>query len=186
VPSTRQRILDEAVALFLTSGYTSGSLRTIADRVGITQAAVYYHFPAKDDLLIELFEPPLSAYAKLVDEVEARRKAEGTVDRRALLSAVLDHLLEHRDVVSLVETDIVVQHHPRWGSRMEQLREQCARLLAGDPTDPDPARQLLAAAALAMLVGPVVNSTDWRAEARELLLNAAMRVLDTPHKSWNR
>ena len=47
----RDRILDEAAALFLEHGYEAASLRRIADAVGMQAASIYHHFGSKEDLL---------------------------------------------------------------------------------------------------------------------------------------
>src|ERR1700689_4807307 len=52
--STRERILDVALELFSEQGYEQTSLREIADRLGVTKAALYYHFERKEDILLEL------------------------------------------------------------------------------------------------------------------------------------
>lgn len=181
---TRRRILDEALALFLTEGYAVGSLRRIADRVAITQAAVYYHFPAKDDLLTALLTGPLDELDELLSDAERRRDTEGTVDRRALLADVHDQLWAHRDVVRLCARDVVVARHPLFQPRLDGLRRRCAGLLAGPP--PDGAALALAGAALALLVGPAVADDDLPPATRELLLDAAVRVLDTPRRRHRR
>ena len=41
---TREQIRRLALQLFAERGYDGTSLREIADRLGITKAAVYYHF----------------------------------------------------------------------------------------------------------------------------------------------
>src|SRR5690348_3160984 len=51
---TRERILDIAMDLFIEQGYDKTSLRQIADRLGFTQAAIDYHFAAKQDILVAL------------------------------------------------------------------------------------------------------------------------------------
>ena len=48
---TRQRILDVALDLFTEQGYDGTSLREIAEQLGITKAAIYYHFESKEDIL---------------------------------------------------------------------------------------------------------------------------------------
>ncbi len=40
----RQQIINAASELFMTQGYTATSVRQIADAVGCTEAALYYHF----------------------------------------------------------------------------------------------------------------------------------------------
>src|SRR6202167_2044447 len=52
--STRERILDIALDLFTEHGYDKTSLREIADQLGFTKAALYYHFERKEDILLAL------------------------------------------------------------------------------------------------------------------------------------
>ena len=47
----RQEIVDAAVDVFGTVGYNKGSLREVAERVGISQAGLLHHFPSKEHLL---------------------------------------------------------------------------------------------------------------------------------------
>ena len=51
---TRERILDVALDLFIEQGYDKTSLREIAEPLGVTKAALYYHFAAKEDILLAL------------------------------------------------------------------------------------------------------------------------------------
>lgn len=48
----RERILDEARDQFLTKGFAATSMQEIADAVGMTKPALYYHFRDKQDLLV--------------------------------------------------------------------------------------------------------------------------------------
>ncbi|MEU5660305.1 TetR family transcriptional regulator [Streptomyces sp. NPDC047737] len=54
--NTRQRIQDVALDLFAEQGYEKTSLREIAERLGVTKAALYYHFKTKEDILTSIFE----------------------------------------------------------------------------------------------------------------------------------
>ncbi|MBT5700452.1 MAG: TetR/AcrR family transcriptional regulator [Gammaproteobacteria bacterium] len=49
---TRERLLNTAADMFSTQGYAGVSMREIARVMGITQAAIYHHFPSKDALYI--------------------------------------------------------------------------------------------------------------------------------------
>jgi AcrR family transcriptional regulator len=53
-PDTRERILDVALDLFIEKGYDKTSLREIAEHLGVTKAALYYHFRSKQDILMAL------------------------------------------------------------------------------------------------------------------------------------
>ncbi len=49
---TQERLLNAAADMFSTQGYAGVSMREIARVMGITQAAIYHHFPSKDDLYV--------------------------------------------------------------------------------------------------------------------------------------
>jgi AcrR family transcriptional regulator len=51
-----EEILQTAAELFATNGYRGTSLASIAERVGITAAAIYYHFRSKEDLLFSYLD----------------------------------------------------------------------------------------------------------------------------------
>ncbi len=53
---TRARIQQIAVELFAEHGYEGTSLREIAERLGVTKAALYYHFKSKEDIILSLVE----------------------------------------------------------------------------------------------------------------------------------
>ncbi len=61
---TRARILYAARDLFAERGYAGTSMRDLAEALGMTKAALYYHFPGKAQILVALVEP-------LLDELEA-------------------------------------------------------------------------------------------------------------------
>ena len=48
---TRRRIHDVALEVFAEVGYERGSLLQIAERLGITRPALYYHYRSKGDIL---------------------------------------------------------------------------------------------------------------------------------------
>jgi AcrR family transcriptional regulator len=52
----RAQIRRIAAELFDANGYRETSMDAIADAVGIKKASVYYYFPSKDQLLVELHE----------------------------------------------------------------------------------------------------------------------------------
>lgn len=49
--SRRSGILDATMAVFAGSGFRGGSIRDIAERVGISQAGLLHHFSSKNELL---------------------------------------------------------------------------------------------------------------------------------------
>ena len=51
---TAQVILEKAHELFVEKGYERSSMREIAERVGISKAALYHHFKNKEEILFTL------------------------------------------------------------------------------------------------------------------------------------
>jgi TetR/AcrR family transcriptional regulator, cholesterol catabolism regulator len=52
----RKEIIEASIELFYEYGYQKASLRDIARRVGITQAAIYYHFKNKEEILLTIID----------------------------------------------------------------------------------------------------------------------------------
>lgn len=53
--TTRQQIPEVALKLFADKGYQATSMREIAEQLGMTKAALYYHFDSKEAIVRELF-----------------------------------------------------------------------------------------------------------------------------------
>lgn len=56
---TRQQILDAARLLFSDFSYLGVSMRDISERLGITKAALYYHFSSKKDIYVTVLDEVL-------------------------------------------------------------------------------------------------------------------------------
>src|SRR5262249_59685865 len=94
--NTRERILDVALDLFIAQGFDGTSLREIAQRLGLTKAALYYHFTSKDDILmalhLRLHEFGREALAALGDE-PVTLPTWGK-----LLDGLVDHMISQRRI----------------------------------------------------------------------------------------
>lgn len=75
---TSERIVDVAAQLFRERGYVGTSVSTIARRLGITAAALYYHFESKEEILYRYLE---MALADLKDYVASRCTGETPAER---------------------------------------------------------------------------------------------------------
>lgn len=89
---TRRRIQDVALDLFTEHGYDKTSLREIAEHLGVTKAALYYHFRTKEDIVISIFEDldrPLRELIAWAEEQPRTLEVKQELIRR--YSAALDH-----------------------------------------------------------------------------------------------
>lgn len=70
--TTYDKILDTAARIFSEHGYNGTSMREIAETLNITKAALYYHFPGKEQIfmacLSRSLEQVVSGLEKLVAE----------------------------------------------------------------------------------------------------------------------
>jgi AcrR family transcriptional regulator len=100
---TRERILEVALGLFSEQGYEKTSLREVAERVGVTKAALYYHFPSKEDILTELVE---AAHGVGHHFLAGLLPEDGPLDLDELmrkLEEILDVVLGQRKVFIMME-----------------------------------------------------------------------------------
>jgi len=103
----RAEIVDAAVKVFATRGYGAGTIKDIADEVGITSAAVLRYF-TKEELLTEA----LSYWDARQSWV--RTQKEGLAFFRELRGLMSDHI-EHRGLLELyltVSTEASGSEHP--------------------------------------------------------------------------
>lgn len=77
--SVRQRLMDSAVLLFTTRGYSATSVREIVEMAGVTKPALYYHFESKEGIYLSILED----LVKIADEgIAASRVSSGTARER--------------------------------------------------------------------------------------------------------
>lgn len=88
---TKGEIRAVALELFVERGYDATSLREIAERLGITKAAVYYHFSSKEEIVRSLFEDHLSGLQELIDwaSEQSRVRAPGPELRREVIDRMV-------------------------------------------------------------------------------------------------
>ncbi|MFR0353168.1 ScbR family autoregulator-binding transcription factor [Streptomyces sediminimaris] len=69
---TRAEILRCAAQLFAERGYQQTGIKDVADRVGMTKGAVYFHFPNKQSLAVAVVEALYSSWPRALGEVRAK------------------------------------------------------------------------------------------------------------------
>jgi AcrR family transcriptional regulator len=98
--STRERILDIGLDLFIEHGYDRTSIRDIAERLGTTKAALYYHFKSKADILLELYLRLHGLGEQLLDALEALPDGEARAEAfPGLLDGFITAVDDNRDLV---------------------------------------------------------------------------------------
>jgi AcrR family transcriptional regulator len=136
-PATmRDRILDVALDLFIENGYDGTSLREVAEQLGVTKAALYYHFASKDDILMALH---LRLHALGRDALSQLAVGKITVAKwRALLDTVLNEMIAQRKIFLLHERNQAAfekLHRKEHEAEHVDIRDRFHQMLS-DPSVP--------------------------------------------------
>jgi AcrR family transcriptional regulator len=172
----RGQIQALALRLFRERGYDRTALREIAAELGLSKSGLYHHFPSKESLLVSLVDPLLDELEALVEDLPETLSTRK--DKEAFLTRYIDILLEHREVVGLLSSDVAARTHPATGLRLHQVTESLYRRLAG-PAAGLPER-VKAAHALIGLQDAVGRFHEADAdEVRKVSITVALAVLDS-------
>ncbi|MET7938195.1 helix-turn-helix domain-containing protein [Streptomyces sp. NPDC005322] len=191
---TRQRILDAASALFAERGYAGTSMRDIAQHLRMTSASLYYHFPAKEELLSALVGPVMDGLDHFADQAEG-----AGLDQEELVRGIIAVLEDSGRTLQAIATEptalrILVDRHDL-GRRLARLEQ-----LIADPDDP--AMLLRCRCALGAIRVGIMSTHARRQQSataapkpgpprlsgteRELLVSIALAVLNAPMPSGPR
>ena len=100
VRQTRARIVSVALTLFAENGYEATSLQDIADEMGMTKPAVYYHYRGKQEILHDLAEPVRTALSALLDRARAQPLGPQRTD--ILVTGLADLFLSRRQFARIM------------------------------------------------------------------------------------
>ena len=138
---TKQRIQAAARELFAQKGVQKTSLQEIADLLGITKPALYYHFGSREDLVRSIVQPLIDAGQAFLEEQERA----SALETRALLEGFFDFHFEHREDLLLVLSEMsmlaelgLVDVVLAWRARLTEL------LFGPDPTLEQATRAVMA------------------------------------------
>lgn len=177
---TRETIREVAIDLFSTRGFDQTSLREIAERVGLTKASLYYHYPSKQALLTAIVSPLLDGWRAVTDEAEGMAHTPDNV--RHVLTTLLDVMVVNRPLASVLLRDpagVVAAAGPLWQDMID-VATRLTNWVAGP--EPTIAQRLRAIAAMEVLRAAYSSITYLReevadAEMREVLLDSALGAL---------
>ncbi|WP_285661314.1 TetR/AcrR family transcriptional regulator [Actinorhabdospora filicis] len=131
--STRERIQRVSLDLFLRQGYEKTSLREIAEELGVTKAALYYHFKTKDDILTSYFVDFGDAVKALLDWAETQEPTPRL--RRELLTRYMDIISERHKMIQFVHENQPTMRRLDEKSRFKTFMNRMNNLMTGPDAD---------------------------------------------------
>lgn len=172
---TRTRILDISRDLFAAQGYGSTSISQIAEKLGTSKAALYYHFKSKEEILDAILSEPWEAMKDFrVSCSEPGAKPED------IFGGLIDFVAGPASCLSTFENDPSVLQE--WADR-HNLKDEYERLVSclvgPKPTTAKVirARAAIAAAKQGTMVALEMNNGTLTKAARAEVLAAALRAL---------
>lgn len=153
---TRQRVLDAALRLFGERGYAATSVRDIAEELGISKAAVHYHFPAKEQMVAALLQPALDRVDALVAAaLQHDHSGRPPDDPRGLLAAVQQAWLQAGATMHVLASDPSMVEVANIKAHADATAERVVAALVGPA--PSPARQVRGHCAMGALFAGMVG-----------------------------
>ncbi len=123
----RESILDAAFHVFSRSGYRDAAVDEIADKAATSKGGVYFHFPTKESIFVELMRTTAD---KLVERVErtVALETDPILQADAALKAVITIFAGHRTMAKLLLVD-ALGAGPAFRQEIEGLHVRFARLI---------------------------------------------------------
>ena len=178
---TRSRLRELALQLFAEQGYEQTSLREIAERLGVTKAALYYYFKSKEDIVRSLVEDYMAQIDDLI--AWAKDQPRNPAIRGEIVSRYLDIVANGTAVFRLLhQNQAAVSSLAAAKERGELFRERMDALvdLLTEPGAPV-SDQIRAASCLVSISFGLMHYQDRVADPAELraaVLDVALDLAD--------
>jgi AcrR family transcriptional regulator len=95
---TKEKIIDSAMKVFSTYGYSGASIRAIAKTAGISIGGVYLYFRNKEELYLDLIRARIQGQAHKTKEVVASA-GSSTAALNAFISLHLEYGVKNRELI---------------------------------------------------------------------------------------
>ena len=171
---TRQQILETAERLFADRGYDATSLQMIANEMGLTKAAVYYHFRAKVDIRHEIMRSRVEQLRTLLDEAAAIRGRRARVEH--VVNGFVDFFVESRQY-PMTSTDPAAKRE-KLDEEPLSLRRRALSLIFGDSPTATERLAFMAVSSIPGYLPELADLTD--EELRAALRTTMLHILRVP------
>lgn len=185
-PGRRGEILDAALGVFAEKGYASGSMRDIATQVGVSEPALYRHFPGKEALFLALVrvatghlrDEAFAILEELRPEALRTQVAAALANRRRaiaffgpVLRTIFTAAAHDPAVLAEVRTNVITPMTVRLAAKVEELDD--AYGVESDAAS----REARVRTFMALFVGSLVTSVVIGDQPDEATADAVVRVM---------
>ena len=170
---TKASILSAALQLFAKRGYDATSFQDIAGEVGLTKAAVYYHFPTKIELLQAVCDPIHETMTAVVDDAARLPTRRQKID--AMAQGFVAVMISKRAILGFLASDPVMSGQLPTARNFDSLLERVVHVLYGQAPTDDQRLAIYAVPALGDALSALPHLSD--DELRPILLRAVKRLV---------
>ncbi|MBV1848966.1 TetR/AcrR family transcriptional regulator [Catellatospora tritici] len=181
-PDTRARIQAVALELFTEHGYDATSLREIAERLGVTKAALYYHFKSKEEIVDSFSADHIDKIREIVEWGQQQERTPQFRHDFLLRYADQLHRGQHHQIMKFFHQNQPAIKNTQNGARMKDVFIQVINLLA-DPATATPTDRLRAGLAVMSLHASwllLENEQITDDQRREASVEVALELIDRP------
>lgn len=176
---TRARIQEIALELFAERGYDHTSLREIADRLGVTKAALYYHFQSKE----EIIEATGAEFLAELDELVAWASKEplAHLRKRELLERYSGIVSRRWQFMRFFQQNpTVAQSRSSFAQFKDRIDQLMDLMTEGGSSIRDRLRARLSLVGMHLAHSGFTNDDATFEERTEAALDLAMELIDHP------
>jgi TetR/AcrR family transcriptional regulator len=119
-PHNKVQILAKTIPLFASRGFSGVSIRDVARQAGMTPAALYHHFPDKQDLYRQALK---QAFSDRGSRLTAVLKSEDTCEQRLtkFIAHLCEDMAEDPDFLPLVQREMLDGNQERLKALAEDV-----------------------------------------------------------------
>ena len=174
--SSPAQVASCALELFARHGVAGTSLQMIADELGVTKAAVYYHYRTRDQIVQAVLAPAYDGFEQLLDHARRMPPRERA---RAVVNGLAQQAVAHRELYAVVLRDVTAAQFLRETPQHLEVFRRLHDTLSG--TAPSNGSRVAATIFLSGLMGPpsdpdIATLDDDALEAA--IAEAGRRLLD--------
>jgi len=186
---TRSRIQEIALELFTEKGYDATSLREISERLGVTKAALYYHFKSKEEIVESMTADHIARIDALLEWAGEQKPSPEM--RREFLRRYMENLgiSRHFKVMKFVQQNQPafknMANAARWREAMERMVDALTGATHDSPKAAAADRMRMGLAIFGLHVSWMLLPEDRYSEAErnEAALAAAYELIDLKRQS---
>jgi AcrR family transcriptional regulator len=176
---TRSRVQKVALELFAEQGYEKTSLREIAERLGVTKAALYYHFKSKEDIVHSFTDDYFAEIDTLLDWAKDQPRSDET--RREVLDRYVGIVLGGSEVFRFLEQNRAAVETMHAKDRFAHFRDRLDDLIDVLVGPGAPLRSRVRASTAVLAAGAscrfFLAQADDRDELRAIVLEMATDLI---------